>query len=68
MQQLTRLAVVERYDCGAGLLVWEPVRHAQTSPHSQTAFVSFAWAVVLDGFAWFYLLSDFFFAVVLSDL
>ena len=27
MQQLTRLAVVERYDCGAGLLVWEPVRH-----------------------------------------
>ena len=27
MQQLTRLALVERCDCGAGLLVWEPVRH-----------------------------------------
>ena len=26
MQQLTRLALVERCDCGAGLLVWEPVR------------------------------------------
>ena len=43
MQQLTRLALVERCDCGAGLLVWEPVRHVSHQIFNTEGLSAYLW-------------------------